>query len=145
MFVSIANRDKRAMIFPVKRLHELGFELLATAGTAQVLRRNGIPAEQVRKRSEGPGPQGQPTIVDRILAGDIDMVVNTPGSKAARRDGYAIRTAATSIGRPIITTVQQLGAAVRGIEALRASTITIASVQEHARTLAGGNADREVS
>ncbi len=145
VFVSIANRDKRAMIFPVKRLHELGFELLATAGTAQVLRRNGIPAEQVRKRSEGPGPQGQPTIVDRILAGDIDMVVNTPGSKAARRDGYAIRTAATSIGRPIITTVQQLGAAVRGIEALRASTITIASVQEHARTLAGGNADREVS
>ena len=140
IFVSIANRDKRAMIFPIKRLHELGFELLATEGTAQVLRRNGIPASVVRKHSEGSGPNGEPTIVQEIQAGTVDMVVNTPGSRTARRDGYAIRTATTSIGRPIITTVQQLGAAVQGIEALRESTITIGSVQEHAAKL--GSATR---
>ncbi|MDO5698820.1 MAG: carbamoyl-phosphate synthase large subunit [Dermatophilus congolensis] len=135
VFVSIANRDKRAMIFPIKRLHELGFELLATEGTAQVLRRNGIPASIVRKHSEGSGPNGEPTIVQEIQAGNVDMVVNTPGNRTARRDGYAIRTATTSIGKPIITTVQQLGAAVQGIEALRQSAITIGSVQEHAAKL----------
>ena len=51
-FVSVANRDKRSMIFPVKRLHDLGFEILATAGTAEVLRRNGVPATIVRKHFE---------------------------------------------------------------------------------------------
>ncbi len=94
MFVSIANRDKRAAIFPVKRLSDLGFRILATAGTAQVLRRNGVEAEIVGKFSEGPG-----NIVEQILAGDVDLVLNTPwGSPATpgRLDGYEIRTAAVS-------------------------------------------------
>ncbi|STD06569.1 Carbamoyl-phosphate synthase large chain [Dermatophilus congolensis] len=132
VFVSVADRDKRAMIFPIKRLHEMGFSLLATEGTAQVLRRNGIPTEPVRKHSEGRGPGGEPTVVEEILAGNVDMVVNTPGSGKARADGYTIRTAATSQGLPIITTVQQLGAAVQGMEALMADSITIGSIQEHA-------------
>ena len=135
IFVSVANRDKRAMVFPIKRLADLGFELLATAGTAQVLRRNGIPTSVVRKHSEGAGPNGEPTIVEEILAGTVDMVVNTPGNGDARRDGYAIRTATTSMDRPIITTVQQLGAAVQGIEAQREGQITVTSLQEHAERL----------
>ncbi|MDQ3485416.1 MAG: carbamoyl-phosphate synthase large subunit, partial [Actinomycetota bacterium] len=77
-FVSVANRDKRHLIFPVKRLADLGFEILATAGTAQVLRRNGVAATLVRKHSEGVGPGGEPTVVGRILAGDVDLVINTP-------------------------------------------------------------------
>ena len=135
IFVSIANRDKRAMVFPLKRLAELGFELLSTHGTADVLSRNGVRAQVVRKHSEGPGPHGEPTIVQMIEAGEIDMVVNTPEGSDARRDGYAIRTAATSMDRPIITTIQQLGAAVHGIESIRSATVRVASLQEHAARL----------
>jgi len=145
IFVSMANRDKRAMVFPIKRLAELGFEILATEGTAEVLRRNGISSTIVRKHSQGAGRDGEPTIVDQILAGDIDMVVNTPGSGEARRDGYTIRTATTSMDRPIITTVQQLGAAVHGIESLRAGELTVASLQEHAKTMRHVRTQKETS
>ncbi|GGB33048.1 carbamoyl-phosphate synthase large chain [Flexivirga endophytica] len=132
VFVSVANRDKRAMIFPVKRLADLGFHVLATAGTADVLRRNGIQAEVVRKHSEGTGEHGEPTIVDRIQAGDVAMVVNTPSGQGAREDGYAIRAATTSMDRPIITTVQQLAAAVQGIEAQLAGPFKVKALQDHA-------------
>jgi carbamoyl-phosphate synthase large subunit len=140
VFVSVANRDKRAMIFPVKRLADLGFEILATQGTADVLRRNGVQSTVVRKFSEGTSADGEPTIVARILAGEVDMVVNTPTGSAARHDGYEIRAATTSMDRPIITTVQQLGAAVQGIESARSGEISVRSLQEHAallRRLAG--------
>jgi carbamoyl-phosphate synthase large subunit len=133
VFVTVANRDKRAMIFPVKRLADLGFDLVATVGTADVLRRNGIDAEVVRKHSERAA--GERSIVDRILAGDIDMVVNTPSGPNARADGYAIRAATTSMDKPIITTVQQLAAAVQGIEAQLHGELRVRSLQEHARDL----------
>ncbi|GAB49572.1 carbamoyl-phosphate synthase large subunit [Mobilicoccus pelagius] len=145
IFVSMANRDKRAMVFPVKRLAELGFEILATEGTAEVLHRNGIPSTVVRKHSQGAGRDGEPTIVEQILAGEVDMVVNTPGSGDARRDGYTIRTATTSMDRPIITTVQQLGAAVHGIEALIAGDLGVASLQEHADHLRHVRTQKETS
>ncbi|HEX8970826.1 carbamoyl-phosphate synthase large subunit [Oryzihumus sp.] len=135
VFVSVANRDKRGMIFPVKRLADLGFDLIATAGTAEVLRRNGIHAEVVRKHSQGQGTDGEPTIVDRILAGEVGMVVNTPSGRDARADGYAIRAATTSMDRPIITTVQQLAAAVQGIEAQMAGPVRVKSLQDHASDL----------
>jgi len=135
VFVSVANRDKRAMIFPMKRLVDLGFDLIATRGTADVLRRNGIPATVVRKRSEGAGADGEPTIVDRIVAGEVGMVVNTPSGSDARADGYAIRAATTSMDRPIITTVQQLGAAVQGIESQLTEKIRVRSLQDHVREL----------
>ena len=77
-FVSVANRDKRSMVFPVKRLADLGFEILATQGTAEVLRRNGVSATVVRKGHHGPGPDGEPTIVTRIKAGEVALIVNTP-------------------------------------------------------------------
>lgn len=131
VFVSVANRDKRSMIFPVKRLADLGFEIVATGGTAEVLWRSGVHATPVRKHSEGAGPSGEPTIVDRILAGDIDMVVNTPTGQTARADGYEIRAAATSMNRPIITTTQELAAAVQGIESLVRGDIGVRSLQEH--------------
>jgi len=135
IFVSVANRDKRAMIFPVKRLADLGFDILATTGTADVLRRNGIQAQVVRKHSEGTGVNGEPTIVDRILEGAVAMVVNTPSGQGAREDGYAIRAATTSMDRPIITTVQQLAAAVQGIEAQLAGPFKVKPLQDHAKDL----------
>jgi carbamoyl-phosphate synthase large subunit len=130
VFVSVSNRDKRAMIFPVKRLADLGFRVVATEGTADVLWRNGVDAAVVRKHSEGPGPDGEPTVVERILAGEVDMVVNTPTGRHARADGYEIRAAAVAMDRPIITTVQQLAAAVQGIEALGRGTLDVRSIQD---------------
>ena len=93
LFVSVADRDKRAIILPVARLAELGFTVLATTGTAQVLRRNGIPATPVRKVSQGRGAHGEQTIVELIESGTVDMVVNTPKGQGARADGYSIRAA----------------------------------------------------
>ena len=125
-FVSLANRDKRSAIFPVKRLADLGFEVLATAGTAAVLRRNGVSCEVLGKFSDGPG-----NCVERILAGDIDLVINTPqGGGGSRIDGYEIRTAAVVAGIPCVTTVQGAAAAVQGIEAVRNGTIGVRSLQE---------------
>ena len=132
VFVSVANRDKRSMVFPVKRLADLGFEIVATEGTAEVLRRNGVNATVIRKHFEGVGPEGQPTTVTAILAGDIDFVVNTPFGVGPRLDGYEIRTAAVSRGVSAVTTVQGLAAAVQGIEALIRGEIGVRSLQEHA-------------
>ncbi|MGH3615130.1 MAG: carbamoyl-phosphate synthase large subunit, partial [Pseudonocardia sp.] len=126
VFVSMADRDKRAMVFPVRRLADLGFEVLATVGTADVLRRHGIVATVVRKHSEG----GE-TIVDRILAGDVALIINTPyGNSGPRVDGYEIRSAAVSRGIPCITTVQGAAAAVQGIEAMIRGSIGVRSLQD---------------
>ncbi|HUK73779.1 MAG TPA: carbamoyl-phosphate synthase large subunit [Streptosporangiaceae bacterium] len=140
-FVSVANTDKRAMVFPVKRLADLGFEILATAGTGEVLRRNGVRATIVRKHSDGPGRGGEPTIVTRILAGEVDLIVNTPfgsaGHAGPRLDGYEIRTAAVRRGIPCVTTVAGLAAAVQGIEAIIRGEVGVRSLQEHARRMRG--------
>jgi carbamoyl-phosphate synthase large subunit len=145
-FVSIAGKDKRSMIFPVKRLADLGFEILATRGTGEVLRRNGVRATIVRKHSDGPGPGGEPTIVDRILDGQVDLIVNTPfgspGQAGPRLDGYEIRTAAVRRGIPCVTTVQGLGAAVQGIEAITRDEVGVRSLQEHAARLRAGRDGR---
>ncbi|KQT89123.1 carbamoyl phosphate synthase large subunit [Marmoricola sp. Leaf446] len=142
VFVSMANRDKRTMVFPVKRLADLGYEILATQGTAEVLRRNGVSATVVRKYSEGDAASGERTIVGRILDGEVDLIVNTPhgtsvGGGSPRLDGYEIRTAAILGNIPCITTVQGLGAAVQGIEAMRAADIGVRSLQDWARRAAG--------
>ncbi|WP_119729713.1 carbamoyl-phosphate synthase large subunit [Thermomonospora amylolytica] len=138
-FVSVANRDKRSMVFPVKRLADLGFEILATEGTAEVLRRNGVHARIVRKHSEGPGPDGEPTIVRRVLDGEVDLIVNTPfgspGQSGPRLDGYEIRTAAVLRGIPCVTTIAGLAAAVQGIEAIVRGDVGVRSLQEHAEHL----------
>jgi carbamoyl-phosphate synthase large subunit len=143
VFVSVANRDKRAMVFPVKRLADLGFEIWATSGTAEVLRRNGVRAKIVRKQSDGAGPDGDPTVVTRILDGEVDLIVNTPfgavsaASAAVRLDGYEIRTAAVRRGVPCVTTVAGLAAAVQGIEATIRGDMGVRSLQEHAAAIRG--------
>jgi len=139
VFVSVANKDKRSMVFPVKRLADLGFEVLATQGTAEVLRRNSVPATVVRKFAAGPG-----NVVERILGGEVDLIINTPfGTGAAgagpRLDGYEIRSAAVAMGVPCITTVQAAAACVQGIEALIRGESEVCSLQEwHAALRAAG-------
>jgi len=139
VFVSVANRDKRAMLFPVRGLVDLGFTILATAGTADVLRRNGIPVEVVRKITERAGEpsvvEDGRTIADRILDGEVAMVVNTPTGSNARADGYAIRAAAITADVTLITTVQELAAAVQGIASMRMAALQVTSLQRHAIAL----------
>ena len=126
VFVSVANRDKRAMVFPVKRLADLGFEVLATSGTAEVLRRNGIPCTVVRKHFEG-----KDNVVELIHSGAVDMVINTPyGNHGPRVDGYEIRTAAVAKDIPCVTTIQGAAAAVHGIEALIRDEIGVQPLQD---------------
>ncbi|MGK5448965.1 carbamoyl-phosphate synthase large subunit [Streptomyces radiopugnans] len=134
-FVSVANRDKRAMVFPARELVAMGFELLATSGTAEVLKRNGIDATVVRKHSQGPGPNGEKTIVQLIHDGEVDLIVNTPYGTGSRLDGYDIRTAAVARAVPCLTTVQALAAAVQGIEATSRGEVGVRSLQEHAEHL----------
>jgi carbamoyl-phosphate synthase large subunit len=132
VFVSVANRDKRSLVFPVKRLADLGFRVLATGGTAEMLRRNGIPCDEVRKHFEAPG-DGRPAVsaVDAIKAGDVDMVINTPyGNSGPRIDGYEIRSAAVAMNIPCVTTVQGASAAVQGIESGIRGDIGVMSLQE---------------
>ncbi len=126
VFVSVANRDKRAILLPVKRLSDLGFRVLATRGTAGVLERAGVPVTRVGKVSEG-----SPNVADLILAGEVDLVINTPFGRGARTDGYYIRTAAARAGVPCITTLPGVMAALRGIEVLREGIGEPRSLQEH--------------
>jgi carbamoyl-phosphate synthase large subunit len=130
IFVSVANRDKRAIVLPAKRLADLGFTLLATTGTAGVLRRAGIPVEAVAKVSES-AEGGNDDVVELIRGGRIDLVINTPFGRGPRTDGYHIRTAAAAAGVPCFTTMQGAFAAVRGIEALRGGATEPVSIQEH--------------
>jgi len=131
-FVSMADRDKRSITFPVARLRQLGFEILATEGTALVLQRNGIPSTVVRKHSQGRGPNGEPTIVDLINDGEVALVINTPSGQGARADGYEIRAAATAADSAIVTTTQQLAAAVLAIEVIQHREFDVLSLQDAA-------------
>ena len=130
VFVSVANRDKRAAIFPVKRLSDLGFRILATAGTARRLAtQRGRRPRSCGKFSDGPG-----NVVEEILAGGVDLVLNTPwgsaGNSGPRVDGYEIRTAAVAAGIPCLTTVQAAAAAVQGIEELVRGEVGVRSLQD---------------
>jgi carbamoyl-phosphate synthase large subunit len=128
IFVSVANRDKRSMIFPIKRLADLGFTIVTTAGTGEVLRRHGVECEVVPKHFESPGQNA----VALIAAGEIALIINTPsGSGAsARLDGYELRAAAVTANIPSITTVPGAAAAVMGIEALMRGDLTVRPLQE---------------
>ncbi|GFZ88933.1 carbamoyl-phosphate synthase large subunit [Nesterenkonia alkaliphila] len=132
-FVSVANRDKRGVIMPVKRLADLGFSIISTGGTADVLRRNGISCEVVDKIADTPEAQG--TVLPLVEAGEIALIINTPSGGDARSDGYEIRAAATSLGVPVITTIAEFGAAIQAIEAQRTHSWSVASLQEHAAAL----------
>ena len=123
-FLSVRNADKRAIVLPAKRLADLGFNLVASVGTASVLRRNGVPVEVVHKVHEG-----SPSIVELIRGGQIDVVVNTPQGSGPRADGYEIRTAAVATDIPCVTTLSGLAAMVQGIEARQAGELTVRSLQ----------------
>ncbi|WP_065570552.1 carbamoyl-phosphate synthase large subunit [Microbacterium oleivorans] len=130
VFLSVADDDKRAVILPAHRLQELGYTLIATEGTAEILARNGIRVEVVSKYSETQ-ESGESNVVDLINAGEIDIVVNTPSGGIARADGYEIRAAAVAADKALFTTMAVLGAAVSAMPVLREG-FAVRSLQEYA-------------
>ncbi|MFD5225477.1 carbamoyl-phosphate synthase large subunit [Microbacterium sp. NPDC058342] len=130
VFMSVADADKRAVILPAHRLQELGFSLVATEGTAEILSRNGIDVTVVAKYSDARG-EGERNVVDLINDGEIDIIVNTPSGGAARADGYEIRAAAVAADKALFTTIAVLGAAVSGMGAADAG-FAVRSLQEYA-------------
>lgn len=130
VFISVADADKRAVILPAHRLQQLGFTIVATEGTAEILSRNGIAVTVVDKYSETQ-ESGAENIVDLINAGSIDIVVNTPSGGAARADGYEIRAAAVAADKALFTTIATLGAAVSGMDAID-DGFRVRSLQEYA-------------
>lgn len=131
VFISVADSDKRAVILPAHRLQQLGFTIVATEGTAEILSRNGIAVTVVEKYSETQ-ESGARNIVDLINDGEIDIVVNTPSGGAARADGYEIRAAAVAADKALFTTIAVLGAAVSGMDAAHEG-FQVKSLQEYAQ------------
>jgi carbamoyl-phosphate synthase large subunit len=132
VFVSVADRDKRAVVLPVLRLQQLGFSILATSGTAEVLGRYGIETRLVRKYEMGQeSSPGNPSIVELLQEGAVDIVVNTPSGRTARADGIEIRTATVAADKPLFTSIAQLGAAVASFDAQKEG-VRVRSLQDYA-------------
>ncbi len=125
VFISVTDGDKPSATQLAASLHDLGFAVLATGGTAQAIRRMGVPVERIKKLSEG-----SPNVVERIEAGDVDLVINTPTGSGARADGYEIRRAAIARGIPCITTMSGASAAQRAIRARRSEQPDPVPLQE---------------
>ncbi|MGB1582259.1 MAG: carbamoyl-phosphate synthase large subunit [Solirubrobacterales bacterium] len=125
VFITVHDRDKPAATQLAATLHDLGFKIIATGGTARSIRRMGIPVEPINKLGEGDN-----NVVEWIERGDVDMVVNTPSGSGARADGYEIRVAATARGIPCVTTMTGASAAARAIAAMRIHGDDVRSLQE---------------
>ena len=135
VFISVTDGDKPAATQIAAGFHDMGFRVLATGGTAQAIRRMGVPVERIKKFSEG-----SPNVVDRIEAGEVELVINTPTGSGARADGYQIRRAAIGRGIPCITTMSGASAAQRAIRAGRSGEAAVISLQELHGLRAGGRA-----
>ncbi|AEF95626.1 carbamoyl-phosphate synthase large subunit [Methanotorris igneus] len=126
VFISVKDRDKRHIGEIAKKFHELGFEIFATKGTAEVIRKEGIPVREVKKISESTNDN----ILTLIQQGKIDLIINTSSGDAAKTDGYYIRRAAVEFNIPYITTIQGARAAIKAIEAVKDGLLGVYSLNE---------------
>jgi carbamoyl-phosphate synthase large subunit len=136
VFISVTDSDKAGVAGIAQTLHDLGFRIVATRGTREAIERMGIPAEELCKVG-----QGSPNVVDWIVNGEVDLVVNTPTGSGARSDGWEIRRAAVARGIPCLTTISGGQAAARAIAAARHGEPAVLSLQE----LHGGRARTEAA
>jgi carbamoyl-phosphate synthase large subunit len=132
VFITVTDSDKAGAVAIAQQLHDLGFSVVATRGTAEALRRMGIPAEQLNKIGEG-----SPHVVDWIERGDVDLVVNTPTGSGARTDGWEIRRAAVARGIPCLTTLSAGLSAARAIAVAQQGEPEVLSLQELHNELGG--------
>jgi len=124
-FISVNDHDKGGVLPHARALHEIGFDLIATEGTAEFLNAQGVPAERVFKVNEG-----RPNIVDRIKSGGIHLIINTPLGRESFYDDGPIRTNATLHGVLCVTTLTAAAATVQAIRALRKHTVTVSALQD---------------
>ncbi|HSC21953.1 MAG TPA: carbamoyl phosphate synthase large subunit, partial [Solirubrobacterales bacterium] len=132
VFITVTDTDKAAATQLATRFHDLGFEVIATHGTAQAIERMGVPVTPINKLQEG-----SPHVLDLIRKHQCDLVINTPTGSGARTDGYEIRTAAVRHGIPCVTTMTGATAAVRAIAAAKQGDAEVRSLQEIHGTVAG--------
>ncbi|HEX6963961.1 MAG TPA: carbamoyl phosphate synthase large subunit, partial [Lacipirellula sp.] len=125
VFISVADKGKPAIVDLARRLHNLGYSLLATDGTARILEEADVPSRRVKKISEG-----HPNLLDFLTDGEVALVMNTPRGKGARTDEGKIRAAAVQAGVPCLTTIEAATAAVRAMEALREEEMQVQSLQD---------------
>jgi carbamoyl-phosphate synthase large subunit len=131
IFVSLTDRAKPAFTDLARKLITLGFDLVATSGTAKHLEESGIAVKRVRKLQEG-----HPNLLDYLIDGQIQLIINTPLGKGARTDEGRIRAAAVAHGVPCITTIQAAQAAVKAMEALRTEGMDVQALQDRFPQLA---------
>ncbi|MEX1094876.1 MAG: carbamoyl-phosphate synthase large subunit [Planctomycetales bacterium] len=130
VFVSMAQNHKRAMIEPARQLRQLGFDIIATSGTADVLREAGIEVQTVKKIQEG-----RPNLLDHMANGEVQFVFNTPSGKGARTDEGRIRAAAVQYGIPCVTTLPGCFAVVQALQALAEDPVPhVRALQDWVRT-----------
>lgn len=135
VFVSVNDRDKRAIIPIARQLADQGLKIVSTAGTAMVLARNGIPAKTLARISEG----RRPHVVDMMKNGELGMLVNTVSGRNPRRDEILIRSEAIARGIPMISTVAGAQAAADGIASLRQGAPAVRPLQEYVRAAVSGS------
>ena len=126
VLITVHDLDKAAATKIARDLHQMGFEILATRGTAEWLNKVNVPATVVNKVSEG-----SPHVVDLIVADEVGLVISTPLGKRAYDDGQLIRAAATMNRVPLMTTLSAAQAAVQGIRALKSKQLKVRSLQDH--------------
>jgi len=127
VFISVSNKDKNNIIPIAKEFHELGFKIISTKGTADVLEKNKIKCDWVLKISEG-----RPNVLDMIKNNEVDLIINTPEGSNARSDGYYLRTAAVMQNIPSITTLSAASALIQGIKELKYRTkINVKCIQDY--------------
>jgi carbamoyl-phosphate synthase large subunit len=129
IFLSVTKRHKQIIKGLARRLHAMGFGLMATEGTARSIEEEGIPVTRVKKLAEG-----HPNLLDHLIDGNVALALNTPNGKGARTDEGRIRAAAVQHGVPCITTIQAAEAAVTAMEALREEEMTVQALQERSIT-----------
>ncbi len=129
IFLSVAPRHKERILPIGKQLHDMGFKLLATRGTADALETIGVPSVRIKKLMEG-----QPNLLDYLSDGRVELVINTPVGKGARTDEGIIRAGAVAAGIPCVTTMEAAEAAVRAISALRSESMDVMCLQDRFAT-----------
>ena len=130
VFVSVRDRDKRAIVFVAKKLIDLGFRIYSTSGTAAALEKNGIPVKLLPKLAEG-----RPNVLDLMKDGKIQMVINTPSGRIPRQDELRIRSHVVRYNIPYTTTISGAQATVNGIETLAKKDLKVQSLQEYHKKL----------
>jgi carbamoyl-phosphate synthase large subunit len=126
VFVSVRDEDKQGVLSAIKTLHEAGFAICATGGTAEFLTRNGVPTEAVLKIQEG-----RPNVADRIKNGEISLVINTPLGAQSQADSYYIRRTALVYNIPYATTLAAARAVADAISHMVREELTVRSMQEY--------------